>query len=143
MTVPRLANVGIVVDDLDAVTAFFVALGLEVEGDTTVEGPSVDRLIALDGVRSDIRMLRTPDGLGIELSRFHAPETIRPEPLPMNALGMRRVMFAVDDLDAALAALEAHGGELFGEVVRYGDAYKLCYVRGPEGILVALAERLS
>ncbi len=143
--IERLDNVGIVVDDLAAAIAFFIELGLELEGEATVEGPSVDRLIGLDGVRSDVAMLRTPDGHGrIELSKFHAPAAVRAEPnAPVNRLGMGRVMFAVHDIDAVVAGLRARGSELVGEVVQYEDSYRLCYVRGPEGILVALAEQLS
>jgi len=146
MTVRRLDNVGIIVDDLEAVIAFFEALGLELEGQTTVEGESVDRLIGLEGVVSDIAMLRSPGGHGrVELSRFRSPPAIAPEPMnaPMNTLGYRRIMFAVDDIDAVLARLQDHEAELVDEVVQYGDSYRLCYVRGPEGILVALAEELS
>ena len=146
MTVLRMDNVGIVVDDLKAAIAFFVELGLELEGETTVEGQWVDRIVGLDGVRSDIAMMRTPDGHSrLELSKFHAPPVIRrtPEPAPVNALGYLRVMFAVDDIEEVLARLQAHGAELVGEVVQYEDMYRLCYVRGPEGILVALAEQLN
>ena len=145
MTIQRMDNVGIVVDDLEAVSAFFVELGLEVEGTATVEGQSVDRLLALDGVRSDVAMLRTPDGHGrIELSKFHTPPAVRAEPkAPVNTPGMGRIMFAVDDIQDVLARLQAHGAELVGELVRYEDEYLLCYVRGPEGITVALAQELS
>ena len=145
MAILRMDNVGIVVDDLAAAIAFFVALGLELEGEATVEGPLVDQLVALDGVRSDVAMLRTPDGHGrIELSKFHAPTAVSPEPNPpVNRLGMGRIMFAVDDMDAVVAGLQARGSELVGEVVQYEDSYRLCYVRGPEGIIVALAEQLS
>ena len=139
-------NVLIVVDDLKAAIAFFVDLGLELEGETTVEGESVDRLVGLDGVRSDIATLRTPDGHGrIELDKFHTPTAVRAEPedSPVNTLGIRRVMFAVDDLDAVLARLQAHGAELLGGVEQYEDSYRLCYVRGPEGILVGLSQQLS
>jgi catechol 2,3-dioxygenase-like lactoylglutathione lyase family enzyme len=138
-------NVLIVVDDLEAAKAFFVELGMELEGEATVEGPSVDRLVALDGVRSTIAMMRTPDGHGrIELDKFHEPATGgMPGHAPVNTLGIRRIMFAVDDLEAVLARLQSHGAELVGEVVQYEDGYRLCYVRGPEGIMVALAERLS
>ena len=142
----RMDNVLLIVDDLEAATAFFAALGMVVEGKATVEGRSVDRLVALDGVRSDIVMMRTPDGHGrIELDKFHTPPAVRAEPqdAPVNALGIRRIMFAVDDLDAVLARLGAHGGELVGEVVQYDDRYRLCYVRGPDGIMVALAEALG
>ena len=146
MTLQRMDNVGIVVDDLKAVIAFFVELGLELEGEATVQGRWVDRTVGLDGVKCDIAMLRTPDGHGrLELTKFHAPPVIRraPEPAPVNALGYLRVMFAVDDITAVLARLQAHGAELVGEVVQYEDTYRLCYVRGPEGIIVGLAEQLS
>jgi catechol 2,3-dioxygenase-like lactoylglutathione lyase family enzyme len=138
-------NVGIVVDDLKAAIAFFVELGLELEGETTVEGQLVDRIVGLDGVRSDIAMLRTPDGHSrLELSKFHTPPATTAEPnAPVNTLGMGRIMFAVDDIEDVLARLQAHGAELVGEVVQYEDSYRLCYVRGPEGIMVALAEQLS
>jgi catechol 2,3-dioxygenase-like lactoylglutathione lyase family enzyme len=146
MTIQRMDNVLIVVDDLEAAKAFFAELGMELEGQATVEGPSVDRLVGLDGVRSDIAMMRTPDGHGrIELDKFHTPPAISVEPrnAPLNMLGIRRIMFAVDDIEEVLARLRTHGAELIGEVVRYRDAYRLCYVRGPEGIIVALAEQLS
>jgi len=143
--IKRMDNVGIVVDDLAAAIAFFVDLGLELEGQATVEGPSVDRLVGLEGVRSDVAMLRTPDGHGrIELSKFQAPTAISAGPNPpVNRLGMGRIMFAVDDMDAVVAGLRTRGSELVGEVVQYEDSYRLCYVRGPEGILVALAEQLK
>jgi catechol 2,3-dioxygenase-like lactoylglutathione lyase family enzyme len=146
MTIRRMDNVGIVVDDLEAATAFFVELGLELEGEATVEGQWVDRTVGLDGVKCDIAMLRTPDGHGrLELSKFHAPPVIRrtPDPAPVNALGYLRVMFAVDDINAVLARLETHGAELVGDLAQYEDSYRLCYVRGPEGIIVGLAEQLS
>jgi catechol 2,3-dioxygenase-like lactoylglutathione lyase family enzyme len=145
MTILRMDNVGIVVDDLKAAIAFFVELGLELEGEATVEGRWVDRVVGLDGVRSDIAMLRTPDGHGrLELSKFHTPPATTAEPnAPVNTLGMGRIMFAVDDIDAAVARLQAHGAELVGEVVQYEESYRLCYIRGPEGIIVALAEQLS
>jgi catechol 2,3-dioxygenase-like lactoylglutathione lyase family enzyme len=145
MTIQRMDNVGIVVDDLKAATAFFLELGLELEGEATVEGRWVDRVVGLEGVRSDIAMMRTPDGHGrLELSRFHTPPATAAEPnAPVNTLGIRRIMFAVEDIDDVLARLQAHGAELVGEVVQYEDKYRLCYVRGPEGIMVALAEELS
>jgi catechol 2,3-dioxygenase-like lactoylglutathione lyase family enzyme len=146
MTVLRMDNVLLVVDDLEAVKAFFIELGLELEGETVVEGPSVDRLIALEGVRATIASLRTPDGHGrIELDKFHTPAAVRAEPedAPVNALGIRRIMFAVDDMEDLVGRLRRHGAKLVGEVVQYGDEYRLCYVRGPEGIIVALAEQLS
>jgi len=145
MTLLRMDNVGIVVDDLKAAIAFFAELGLELEGEATVEGQWVDRVIGLDGVRSDIAMMTTPDGNGrLELSKFHTPPATAAEPnAPVNRLGMGRIMFAVDDIDAAVARLQAHGAELVGEVVQYEDTYRLCYVRGPEGIVIALAQQLS
>ncbi len=145
MTILRMDNVGIVVNDLEAVIAFFVELGLELEGETTVEGRSVDRIVGLDGVRSDIAMMRTPDGHSrLELTKFHTPPATTAEPnAPVNTLGIRRIMFAVEDIEDVLARLQAHGAELVGEVVQYEDSYRLCYVRGPEGIIVALAEPLS
>jgi catechol 2,3-dioxygenase-like lactoylglutathione lyase family enzyme len=138
-------NVLIVVDDLDAAIAFFTDLGLELEGRATVEGPSVDRLVGLDGVSSEIVMMRTADGQGVELDKFHSPPAVRAEPVdaPVNTLGIRRLMFAVDDLDAVLARLRTHGAELVGEVVEYENSYRLCYVRGPEGLMVALGQKLS
>jgi len=139
-------NVLIVVDDLEAVKAFFLELGLELEGETTVEGPSVDRLIGLQNVRATLALLRTPDGHGrIELDKFHTPEGIRTgsENAPVNAFGIRRIMFAVDDVDDVVARLHTQGAELVGEVVQYGDTYRLAYVRGPEDIIVALAEQLN
>jgi catechol 2,3-dioxygenase-like lactoylglutathione lyase family enzyme len=145
MTIQRMDNVGIVVDDLKAAIAFFAELGLELEGETTVEGRWVDRVVGLDGVRSDIAMMRTPDGHGrLELSKFHTPPATAAEPnAPVNRLGMGRIMFAVTDIQDVLARLQARGAELVGEVVQYEDEYLLCYVRGPEGIVIALAEQLS
>jgi len=145
MTLLRMDNVGIVVDDLQAAIGFFAELGLELEGEATVEGQSVDRVVGLEGVRSDVAMMRTPDGHGrLELSKFHTPPATAAERnAPVNRLGMGRIMFAVDDIDAAVARLQAHGAELVGEVVQYEDTYRLCYVRGPEGIVIALAEQLS
>jgi catechol 2,3-dioxygenase-like lactoylglutathione lyase family enzyme len=145
MTILRMDNVLVVVDDLEAAKAFFVELGMELEGQATVEGSSVDRLVGLDGVRSEIAMMRTPDGHGrIELDKFHTPPARNTDPnAPVNTLGIRRIMFAVDDIEDVLARLQALGAELIGEVVQYEDSYRLCYVRGPEGIMVALAEPLS
>ena len=142
----RMDHVSVVVDDLEAATAFFAALGLEVEGEAPIEGETVDRLNALDGVRIDITMMRTPGGEGrLELTRFRSPAVVAPEPRNAlgNALGLRSVMFAVDDLDAAVAALAPHGGAPVGEIVEYEGLYRLCYVRGPAGIIVALAEALG
>lgn len=141
----QMHNVGIVVDDLEAAIAFFAELGLELEGETTVEGQWVDRILGLNGVRSGIAMMRTPDGHSrIELSKFQKPTAISADwNAPANTLGIRRLMFAVEDLREVLPRLQAHGAELVGEIVRYEDAYLLCYVRGPEGILIALAEPLG
>ena len=146
MTLQRMDNVLIVVDDLEAAKAFFVELGMELEGEATVEGSSVDRLIGLQNVRATLALMRTPDGHGrIELDKFHTPQAIRtrPENVPVNALGIRRIMFAVDGIDDVVARLRAHGAELVGEVVQYEDTYRVCYVRGPEGIIVGLAEQLT
>ena len=146
MTVQRMDNVLIVVEDLEAAKALFAELGLELEGETSVEGPWVDRVVGLDGVRADIAMMRTPDGHSrVELSRFHTPPAVRAEPqsAPANALGIRRIMFAVDDIDDVVARLRSHGAELVGETARYEDVYRLCYLRGPEGFIIGLAEQLS
>ena len=146
MTIQRMDHVSVVVDDLEAAKAFFVELGMELEGEAPIEGPWVDRINALDGVRVDIAMMRTPDGRGrLELTKFHAPTAVsaQPENAPPNTLGLRSVMFTVDDIDSAVAGLRAHGAELVGEVAQYEDSYRLCYVRGPGGIIVALAEQLS
>jgi len=146
MTLQRMDNVLIVVDDLDAAKAFFAELGMELEGETTVEGPWVDSTVGLSGVRSDIAMLRTPDGNGrVELTRFHSPPAVRlePENAPANALGIRRIMFAVEDIDDVVARLRGHGAELLGEIARYEDSYRLCFMRGPEGIIIGLAEQLG
>lgn len=144
MTVLRMDNVLIVVDDLEGAKAFFTELGLELEGEANVEGPSVDRLIGLDGVRATIASMRTPDGHGrIELDKFHTPAAVRtgPEDAPVNTLGIRRVMFAVDDIDDVIGRLRPHGAELIGDVVEHDESYRLAYVRGPEGIIVGLAQR--
>jgi catechol 2,3-dioxygenase-like lactoylglutathione lyase family enzyme len=146
MMLQRMDNVLIVVEDLEAAKAFFVELGMELEGETQVEGPWADRVVGLDGVRADIAMLRTPDGHGrVELSKFHTPPAIRAEPedAPANALGIRRIMFAVEDIDDVVARLRGHGAELVGEIAQYEDVYRLCFVRGPEGIIIGLAEKLG
>jgi len=144
MSLKRMDNVLIVVNDLEAAKAFFIELGLTLEGEQTVEGPMVGKLIGLKDVRSTVAMLRTPDGQGIELDKFHTPKAIRFGPVdsPVNTLGLRRVMFAVDDIDAVVARMRAHGAELIGEM-QYEDAYRLAYIRGPEGIIVGLAEQLG
>ena len=139
-------NVLIVVEDLEAAKAFFAELGMELDGETQVEGPWADKTVGLKGVRADITMLRTPDGHGrIELAMFHTPKAISAEPkdAPANTLGIRRIMFAVDDIEDVVARLRTHGAELVGELAQYEDSYRLCYVRGPEGIIVGLAEQLS
>jgi catechol 2,3-dioxygenase-like lactoylglutathione lyase family enzyme len=140
----QMHNVAIIVDDLKAAIAFFTELGLELEGEMTVEGEWVDRIVALDGVRSDIAMMRTPDGHSrLELTKFQRPTAISIDRnAPVNTLGIRRIMFAVEDIKEVLTRLQAHGAELVGEMVQYEDQYLLCYVRGPEGILIALAEPL-
>ena len=146
MTLQRMDNVLIVVDDLEAAKAFFAELGMELEGEATNEGPSVDQVVGLDGVRCDIAMMRTPDGHGrVELAKFHTPPAVRAEPenAPVNALGLRRIMFAVKDLDDVVARLRTHGAELVDEIAQYEDFYRLCFMRGPEGIIIGLAEQLS
>jgi catechol 2,3-dioxygenase-like lactoylglutathione lyase family enzyme len=137
-------NVGIVVADLDAAIGFFTELGLELEGRAPVEGAWADGVTGLQGMRVEIAMMRTPDGHGrLELSRFHAPPVVADHrTAPVNALGYLRVMFTVEDIDATLARLGRRGAELVGDVVQYEDAYRLCYVRGPEGILIGLAQEL-
>src|SRR5689334_10702605 len=145
MTIKRLDHVSVVVDDLDAAVAFFTALGMTVEGKAPIEGAWVDRINALDGVRVDIVMMRTPDGHGrLELTKFRNPPLVELEPAiaPPNAPGLRSVMFTVDSVDETVARLRAHGAELVGEVAQYEDKYRLCYVRGPAGIIVSLAEEL-
>ena len=145
MAVVRMDNVGIVFADLDAAVAFFTELGLELEGTATIEGEWSDRVVGLSGQRVDIAMMRTPDGHSkLELMRYQRPAVITPEPqdAPANTLGIRRLMFAVDDIEDTIARLRPHGAELVGEVVRYEDIFLLCYLRGPEGVVVALAEEL-
>ena len=146
MTIQRMDHVSVVVDDLEAAIAFFVEVGMELEGKMPVEGRWVDRVVGLDDVRVEIAMMRTPDGHGrIELTKFHTPTAVRagPENAPPNMLGIRSIMFAVDDVENVIARLRTHGADLVGEVDQYEDIYRLCYVRGPEGIIVALAEQLS
>jgi catechol 2,3-dioxygenase-like lactoylglutathione lyase family enzyme len=145
MTIQRMDHVGIVVDDLAAATAFFVELGLELQGESPVQGGWVDRVVGLEGVRANIAMMETPDGHGrIELAKFHAPPGRGGERhAPANTPGIRHITFAVDDIDDVLARLQARGAELVGEVERYENIYRLCYIRGPEGIIVELAERIG
>src|SRR4051812_4545965 len=147
MTLQRMDNVLIVVDDLEAAKAFFAELGMELEGETQVEGPWADSTVGLEGVRADIAMMRTPDGHGrVELSKFHTPPAVRAEPenAPSNTLGIRRIMFAVEGIDDVVARLCAgHGAELVGEIAQYENMYRLCFLRGPAGIIIGLAEELG
>ena len=146
MTLKRMDNVLIVVEDLEAAKEFFFELGMELEGETPLEGRWVDRVVGLENVRCQIAMMRTPDGHGrLELTKCHTPAAVRVEPTnaPVNTLGIRRIMFAVDDIEDVVARLRAHGAELVGEVAQYEDMYRLCFIRGPEGIIVALAEQLG
>jgi catechol 2,3-dioxygenase-like lactoylglutathione lyase family enzyme len=145
MTIQRMDHVSVVVDDLEAAIAFFVELGMELEGETTLEGPFVDGTVGLSDVRADIAMMRTPDGHGrVELTKYHNPVATTAEPnAPANTLGLRSIMFAVEDIEDVLFRLRAHGAKLVGELGQYEDIYRLCYVRGPAGIIVALAEKLD
>ena len=145
MTVKRMDNVGIVVESLDAAISFFAELGLELEGRTTIEGEWAGRVTGLGDQRVEIAMMRTPDGHSrLELSRFLSPPVVADHrSAPVNALGYLRVMFTVEDIDETLARLRPHGAELVGEVAQYEDTYRLCYVRGPEGILIGLAEQIG
>ena len=139
-------NVLIVVEDLETVKAFFIELGMELEGEMPVEGPWVDHTIGLKGVRADIAMLRTPDGQGrVELTKYHAPPAVKstPENAPANTLGIRRIMFAVDDVDEVVGRMRRHGAQLVDEIVQYENAYRLCFMRGPEGILIGLAQEIG
>jgi len=145
MTIKRLDHISVVVDDLAAAIAFFTELGMTREGATSVEGPWVDRVNGLEGVQVDIVMMRTPDGHGrLELTKFRNPKLVEIEPAiaPPNTLGLRSIMFAVESVDDTVARVRAHGGELVGEVAQYKNLYRLCYIRGPGGIIVALAEEL-
>ena len=146
MTIERMDHVGVVVDDLEAAIAFFVELGMEVEGRMPVSGRWVDRVCGLDDVRVDIAMMRTPDGYSrLELTKFHTPTAIGADSknAPANTLGIRNIMFAVDDIEDAVARLQARGAALVGEIAQYENIYRLCYVRGPAGIIVALAEKIG
>ncbi|MEU0740875.1 VOC family protein [Streptomyces sp. NPDC006134] len=146
MALQRMDNVGIVVEDLEAAIAFFTELGMELEGTARIEGLFADRTVGLEGVRSDIAMMRSPDGHGrLELVKYHTPEAIGAGAVnpPPNTLGLHRVMFAVDDIDDTIARLRPHGAEPIGEVAQYEESYRLCYLRGPAGIIVALAEQIS
>jgi catechol 2,3-dioxygenase-like lactoylglutathione lyase family enzyme len=145
MTIKRMDHVGVVVEDLDAAAAFFVELGMELVGKGPAEGRWLDRVCGLDDVRVEVAFMRTPDGHGqIELTKFHNPVATTAEPnAPANTLGIRRIMFTVEDIEDVVARLRAHGAELVGEVAQYEDSYRLCYVRGPEGIIIALSEELG
>ena len=142
MAIQQMANVGIVVDDLKAAVAFFVELGMDLEGEAEVEGPWADRAVGLEGIRCDVAMMVTPDGHGrLELSQYRSPALLpSPTNQPHNILGTHRVMYSVDDIDDTIARLRRHGGELIGEVAQYGESIRLCYFRGPAGIIIGLAE---
>jgi len=145
MTIKRLDHIVVVVDDLAAAVAFFTTLGMAIEGEMPIEGAWVDRVNGIEGVQVDVVMMQTPDGHGkLELTRFRNPKLVAIEPAiaPPNALGLRSVMFTVENVDDTVASLLATGAELIGEVVQYEDLYRLCYMRGPAGIIVALAEEL-
>jgi catechol 2,3-dioxygenase-like lactoylglutathione lyase family enzyme len=146
MTIQRMDHVSVVVDDLEAAKAFFLELGMELEAEAPIEGPWVDRVNALDSVRVEIAMMRTPDGHSrLELTKFLTPTAVSPEPANAlgNTLGLRSIMFAVDDIEDVVARLRTHGADLVGELAEYEDSYRLCYLRGPAGIIVALAEQLN
>jgi catechol 2,3-dioxygenase-like lactoylglutathione lyase family enzyme len=145
MTIKRLDHVSVVVDDLAAATAFFNELGMTVDGEMPIEGPWVDRVNGIEGIQVDIVMMRTPDGHGrLELTKFRNPKLVEIEPAiaPPNTPGLRSVMFTVESVDDTVARLRTAGAELIGEVAQYEDKYRLCYMRGPAGIIVALAEEL-
>jgi catechol 2,3-dioxygenase-like lactoylglutathione lyase family enzyme len=144
-TLQRMDNVGIVVESLDAAISFFAELGLKLEGRATIEGDWAERVTGLRHMRVEIAMMRTPDGHSrLEISRFLTPPPVADHRnAPVNALGYLRIMFAVEDIDDTLARLRSHGAELVGELVQYEDKYRLCYVRGPEGILIGLAEQIG
>jgi catechol 2,3-dioxygenase-like lactoylglutathione lyase family enzyme len=145
MAIKRLDHISVVVEDLEAAIAFFTELGMSMVGKGTVEGPWVDRINGLEGIKADIVMMKTPDGHGqLELTRFHNPKLVEIEPkiAPPNTIGLRSVMFTVEDLDDTVARMRAHGAELVGELAQYENLYRLCYMRGPGGIIVSLAEEL-
>ena len=145
MAIERMEHIGIVVDDLTSATDFFTELGLVLQGEAPVEGSWVDRIVGLEGIRADIALMRTPDGHGrLELVKFHAPSAPGGDRhAPANTPGLRHIAFAVEDIDAVVAGLQARGAELVGELVRYEDSYRLCYVRGPEGIIIELTEKIG
>jgi catechol 2,3-dioxygenase-like lactoylglutathione lyase family enzyme len=145
MAIQRMDNVGIVVDDLDAAIAFFVALGMELEGRQSIEGRWAERVVGLDDMRSEIAMMRTPAGDGrLELTKYHRPAALHAAPkiAPPNTVGLHRVMFAVDDIEDTVARLQRHGAELIGDISQYEDVFLLCYLRGPSDIIVGLAEQM-
>jgi catechol 2,3-dioxygenase-like lactoylglutathione lyase family enzyme len=144
MAIQRMEHIGVVVDDLDAAVEFFVALGLELEGEMSVEGAWVDRIVGLEDIQVDAAIVQTPDGQGkLELVKFNSPPAEGQTGAPANTRGIRHILFAVDDIDAAVASVEAQGGALIGEVVNYEEIYRLCYCSGPEGIIIELAERIG
>jgi catechol 2,3-dioxygenase-like lactoylglutathione lyase family enzyme len=145
VTLLRMDNVGIVFEDLEAAIAFFVELGMEVEGRTVIEADWADRIVGIEGQRVEVAMMRTPDGHNkLELMRYHRPTAVSGQPdAPVNTLGIRRLMFAVEGIDDVLARLQARGAELMGELTQIEDSWRMCYLRGPEGVMVALAERLN
>ena len=146
MTIQRMDNVGIVVDDLDAAVAFFTELGMELEGRMPIEGSWAGNVVGLDDMRSEIAMMRIPGAPGrLELAKYHTPKAITPQPeiTPANTLGLHRVMFAVDDIKDTVDRLRGHGAELLGEIAQYENMFLLCYLRGPAGIIVALAEQIG
>ena len=143
MAIKQMHNTGIVVDDLEAAVAFFSELGMELEGQADIDGDWAARAVGLEGLHCEIAMMRTPDGHGrLELSQYHSPTVLdfTPKNPPHNIVGMHRVMYAVDDLDDTIARLDARGGGLIGEVSQYGDSIRLCYYRGPAGIIIGLSE---
>ena len=144
MTILRMDNVAIVVDDLDAAIAFFAELGMALEGRQEIEGEFADTAVGLDGIRSEIAMMATPDGHSkLELTKYNHPTLIQADPPAPNTLGVHRVMFAVDDIDDTVARLGKHGGKVLREIAEYESTYRLCYLRGPAGIIVALAEQIG
>ncbi len=145
MKLKRMDHVSVVVEDMPGAIAFFTALGMELEGQMPIQGATVDRLCGMEGIQSDVAMMRMPDGHGrIELTKYHSPALVSVEPAiaPPNTLGLRQIMFEVEDIEDAITRLQPHGAELMGELVQYENSYKLCYLRGPAGIIVALAEEL-
>ena len=146
MGIRRMDNVAVVVEDLDGAVDFFTELGMELEGRTPIEGLFADQTVGMDGIRSEIAMMRTPDGHGrVELTTYHSPALVMPDPPSPapNSVGLHRIMFAVDDIDDTIARLRTHGAEVLGEVANYENVYRLCYLRGPEGIIVALASHIG